>query len=309
MANFTDEIRKDILSEYPEKRCCRLAMLNALLTTSGTWDSDIYGIRTPFFSFTFESERVCEYVLELVERTFGVTMTLKEAVRDPKNGRPKLTFAFEGENAWPIVQKIQDYGLYQIGYPFRACCASGYVKGAFLGGGSCTLPRAGAKTGYHLEFIFSKIEDGDFFRELLDNLQLISSIIDRDNKWVVYLKNREGISDFLSVVGAFGALKTLEKTTTVREENNRVNRVENCIAGNADKAAIAAAAQIVALTKLQEEGVLAQLPEPLRDMAWLRLKNPELSLAELAQILGVTKSCVSHRMRKLMQIYDERKKI
>ena len=302
MGNFTDEIRKDILSEYPEKRCCRLALLNALLITSGTWHSDIYDDSAAYFSFTFESERVSEYVLELIERTLGVTMTLKSASRDPKNGRHKLTFSFEGERAWPITKEILGYGLYQIGYPFRPCCALAYVKGAFLGGGSCILPHVGAKTGYHLEFIFSKVEDADFFQELLDNMQLISSVIDRDNKSVVYLKSREAISDFLSVVEAYGALKTFEKTAAAREENGRVNRVENCIAGNADKAAIASAAQMVALTKLREEGKLAALPEALKETAWLRLKNPELSLSELAVLLGVTKSCLSHRMRKLMAL-------
>ena len=304
MANFTDEIRKDILSEYPEKKCCRLAMLNALLTTSGTWDRDICGIRPSMFSFTFESERVSEYVLELIERTFSVTMSVKGAERDPKNGRDKLTFAYEGERAGAIIREILSHGLYHIGDPFRPCCAAAYVKGAFLGGGSCTLPRTGAKTGYHLEFIFSKIEDADFFRELLDNLQILSNKIDRDRKWMVYIKSREGISDFLSVIGALGALKTLEKTASAREERGRINRVENCIAGNADKAAIAAAAQIVALSKLKEAGLLSTLPEPLYDTACLRLKHPELSLGELAYLLGVTKSCLSHRMRKLMQIYE-----
>ena len=47
--------------------------------------------------------------------------------------------------------------------------------------------------------------------------------------------------------------------------------------------------------------------EKLRQTAALRMENPELSLAELAAIAEppVTKSCLNHRLRRLIEISRE----
>ena len=44
------------------------------------------------------------------------------------------------------------------------------------------------------------------------------------------------------------------------------------------------------------------LPEPLRETGELRLNHPELSLSQLAQLAGVSKSCLNHRLRRLAEL-------
>ncbi len=50
-----------------------------------------------------------------------------------------------------------------------------------------------------------------------------------------------------------------------------------------------------------EEGI-DTLPPALQEAALLRIANPEASLAELAALADppVTKSCMSHRLKKLL---------
>ena len=303
--NFTREIRRDLLKFIPEKRCCKLALLAAVLDTSGYWSVGVESVADGF-SFVSEDEEVAEYLLHTVDMLFGIQMTVTEAVRDPKHGRDKLTFSYTGENAGNFADEITDYSPAN---DLDDCCAQAYLIGAFLGSGSCTLPRIGAKTGYHLEFIFpcdfAGLAAEDFCR-LLERFQIIGNILIRGEKYIVYVKSREAISDFLSVIGANSALGTLERVSAAREENNNENRIENCMAGNADRAATASVAQTVAFEKLKEAGMLPALSEPLRTVLEARLAHPAYSLTELSGELGISKSCLNHRIRKLMQIHAER---
>ena len=302
--NFTQEIKRELIRSVPEKRCCKCALLAGIFDTCGDWEFGLKN-RPDGFSFTSESEEIAGYLLGIVEQLFGVQMALTEAVRDPKHGRDKLTFAYRGGNAFEYADEISDYRPYDgIG----ECCALSYVKGAFLGGGSCTLPKEGTKTGYHLEFVFdgSSERGAEPCRDALDRIQIFSNTLGRGERRVVYLKSREAICDFLSVVGAESALGTLEKLSAVREENNNRNRVENCMAGNADRAATASVAQTVTFDRLRRNGTAEKLPPALLSVLEARLENPTLSLAELAEQLHVSKSCLNHRIRRLMRIAEEK---
>ena len=121
----------------------------------------------------------------------------------------------------------------------------------------------------------------------------------------VYIKSKEVISDFLSLVGAESALKKFAAFLDRRDESNRDNRARNCISGNADKTAIAAVKQIVAIRKIEEKTGFAELSEDLRALAKARLQYPTMSLKELAETLQTSKSCLNHRMRRLMEISEE----
>ena len=294
--NFTEEIKHDLLRAFPEKRCCRLAMFAAFLDTRGNPVRSKQTVGA--ISFTSEKEEIAEYFLALAEELFGISMNVTEAVRDPKYGRNKLTFTYSGEHAAVIAGEIKRYAAARIAE--RECCVRAYLCGTFLGGGSCTLPRGGAKTGYHLEFVFRKESDANDFCALLEGQLLFGNTIARGEKHIVYCKNREMLGDFLYKIGARGALRKFESVFEAREQSNRDNRVNNCFIGNTDKTAIASAEQVVAVRRLEEKGILQTLPEPWRRAAEGRVNYPTLSLTELAAVLGVSKSCLNHRMRKLV---------
>ena len=84
---------------------------------------------------------------------------------------------------------------------------------------------------------------------------------------------------------------------------NTVTRQINCDTANVDKTLSAAEAQMDRIREIEREIGLENLPPDLAEVALLRIANPSVSLSELAQLADppVTKSCINHRMRKLMR--------
>jgi DNA-binding protein WhiA len=66
----------------------------------------------------------------------------------------------------------------------------------------------------------------------------------------------------------------------------------------------AAQEQLNAIKILEQEVGIFELPEPLQQAAMLRIANPDVSLADLALLSHppVTKSCLNHRMKKLVAL-------
>lgn len=300
MANFTSDIKRELLAFFPDRRQGAVAAFSALLSTGGI-------VRSDHFEFVSENERIAEYFLRLAEAAFGVRPEVKEAVFDPRRERDKLTFSYGGELLPRILQEsalLEDAELSALAAEEDA--ALFYLRAAFLGGGSCTLPGKSSKTGYHMEFGFFSYARARQFTELLERFELLARMIVRGERTIVYLKSQEALADFLFVVGAQGALRTIESVASSRAENNMANRVFNCYAGNADKSAIASAKQVMALEAMARDGSLELLPSALKETALARLAAPTLSLSELAKSLGVSKSCLNHRMRKLIELQQRR---
>lgn len=313
MGNFTWDIKRELLSSPPENACCKIAACAAFLRTSGSITSSSDGLGLEIVS---ENDRIAEYFISQIEQIYGVRMVLKEAVPDPKTSKDRLTFSYKGDRAPQILQdtgiiRIEDGG-FSINYGLSSylveneCCALAYIKGAFLGGGSCTLPsNSGSKTGYHLEFVFSSAFIAEQFCMLLEDFQLIGKFVERGERWIVYIKSRDLISDFLSLIGAGNALRKLNNLTDERDESNNENRVNNCFVGNTDRTARASAEQVVAIQCIDKKIGISSLDEGLQQLAYARLQFPMESLRTLGEKLNLSKSCLNHRMRKLLEIYSK----
>ena len=311
--NFTSDIKKEIISRgsVPGRRGEgeRRAAISAFLRTSG----DV-GLRDgiPTFYFVSETENVAEFFMSLFVETFGVELYISHATMDKMSKRDKLVLQCPSENAVEIAKTL---GLVKKTGELRDGIAStlidseektiSYIRGAFLGGGSCTVPTENGKSGYHLEFVFSSRKIAREFCELLADFELLAKLTDRKEDSVVYIKSKELISDFLAIIGAENCLRKFSSLVEKRDKANNDNRARNCIAGNADKAAIAAVKQVVAIQKLKNSSTFTELSSELKTLAKVRLENPSMSLQELANKLGISKSCLNHRMRKLMELAGE----
>ena len=126
----------------------------------------------------------------------------------------------------------------------------------------------------------------------------------RKANYITYFKQSEAIEDFLTAIGAPIAAMELMNAKAEKLLRNGVNRRVNCEAANVDKTVDAALEQRQAIQTLREAGTLDTLSPKLREAAALREAHPELSLAQLAALCDppVTKSSLSHRLRKLIQL-------
>lgn len=297
MANFTSEVKRELFAAPPKDPCCKKAALFALLATGGSYQDG----RIEFVS---ENERLSALFLALAESVYSVRFDIKEAAFDPKRERDRLTFSYAGGESARIAHEAGFSGGRGIAWAAkRECCALSCLKAAFLGGGSCTVPAAGTRTGYHLEFVFPRAADAEAFQALLLQFDLLGKFARRGERTVVYLKSGDMLSDFCAVVGAAGALKKLNELAAERQERNNSNRVSNCVARNADRTAIASVNQLRIFRELYEKGVFESLSEPLKEAARARVEHPSESLTELAARLNISKSCLNHRIRKLMELY------
>jgi len=138
--------------------------------------------------------------------------------------------------------------------------------------------------------------------QILRRMDFPVGLTDRKDSYIVYLKEGDAVIDFLAMLEAEEAVAAFEVARNVKEVREQVNRLVNCETANLQKAVDAAGRQLAEIQALQERGLLEELPKKLREAAEARLENPEVSLAELADILGISKSGASHRMRKLREL-------
>lgn len=175
-----------------------------------------------------------------------------------------------------------------------------FIRGTFLSCGSVTDP----EKSYHLEFVLHDPEEAELITNLLAGFGIEARRITRKGHPIVYLKESAAISDVLNICGAHVSLMKLENDRIMKDMRNAINRKVNCETANLDKTVDAANRQLHEIELIQQSIGLENLPDHLREIALVRLENPEASLIELGQLLNppVGKSGVNHRLRKLGEI-------
>lgn len=177
-----------------------------------------------------------------------------------------------------------------------------FLRGAFLATGSVNSPE---KANYHLEIYTTHEELGEQLLVMMSGFDLPAKMTDRGNGFIVYLKRAEKIVDFLQTIGATQSMLRFEDIRMMRDMRNSVNRLVNAETANMQKTAIAANKQVSQIQMIAKQiGGLDFLPQKLREVAQARLDHPDESLAELGDILEISKSGVNHRMRKLKQLAE-----
>lgn len=183
-----------------------------------------------------------------------------------------------------------------------------YIRGLFIATGSINDPKT---SRYHLEMIVSKKDYAEFISEKLNHYRLNSKIIKRENKYMIYIKEAERISDFLRIIKANQAVLYYEDIRIYRDYKNMTNRLNNCEQANIDKVILTANMQVEDIELIENEASLDLLPDKVREVAIYRKKYPEVSLLELSEIITsetgneITKSGIYHRMKKINQLANK----
>lgn len=178
-----------------------------------------------------------------------------------------------------------------------------FLAGVYFGCGSVMDPNK----EYHLEFNTpSELLCGDL-RKLLRNIGVTGGQILRKNMYVFYLKDSEQIEDTLTYMGAQQCTIELMNIKIRKDMRNKANRVRNCDEANINKVVSAAMRQTADIQWIDRCGRLDTLPPELKELAKLRLENPELSLKELGELLSepIGRSGVNHRFQKISAIAKE----
>lgn len=166
------------------------------------------------------------------------------------------------------------------------------------------------KKEYHLEILFKKKEKAKEVKELLENSEIECNIIAKGKSFMVYIKEGEDISSFLALIGANRSVLTFEEIRVMKETRNKINRLVNCETANLNKTIDASVKQIEDIKLLKKKNIFETLPDFLKEIAELRLKNTDISYEELGKKLltPISKSGVSHRLNKISKIAEDHRK-
>lgn len=304
MPSFATEVKNELARLNYEDSCCRTAELAALLRMGATMT---FGLRHTFgLNFTSKNAAVARKTLMLLKSEGGdihteITVSRSRQLNKNNNYTVKV---IPSPNVAQLLQRLgflhddslnmdSDMGLLR-----KSCCRIAYLRGAFQGGGSVNKP----ESAYHLELVTGSFGLGNLLYRLLKRMGFPVGFVDRKADYIVYLKEGDAVIDFLAMIKADKAVEAFEIARNVKEVRAQVNRLVNCETANLQKAVDAAGRQIAAIRLLKAQGLLEKLPKKIKKTAQLRLENPDITLTELAAMLGVSKSGISHRLRKIQEI-------
>ena len=178
-----------------------------------------------------------------------------------------------------------------------------FIRGSFLGSGSINDP----KKKYHIEISLENKEYANILKNILNEFNIIFKELERKSSYSLYSKDGEEISKFLALIGASKAVINFEEIRVIRDIRNNVNRKVNCETANLNKTVNAAVRQIEDIKFIYNSKAEDKLSDSLKEIANLRMENPDISLVELGKLLKepIGKSGVNHRLKNIKEIANE----
>jgi DNA-binding protein WhiA len=293
--SFSSDVKTELCRDGMGKKCCALAEVYGVLLYANYFSPQLIRIVT-------ENAAFAHRLPKLFRRAFGLsfdqlppeghTGRYTLAIQEPD----KLHTIFSAFGYDPARTVSHHINLVTVE---NDCDKVAFLRGAFLAGGSVTDPTK----RYHLELVTGHASVCRETHALLLEMGFAPKDSLRGSHHVTYFKQSSAIEDFLTTIGASVSAMELMQTKVEKHMANAMNRLTNCDMANADKITDAAQQQLEAIRAIEAGPGLEVLPPALQDTALLRIANPSCSLSDLAQLAypPVTKSCMNHRLRKLME--------
>lgn len=306
--SFTSEVKDELTRVEGECSHCERATLAALVRIDGTLT--FAGRGRYRLEIDTEISSVARLIIRILHQDLGLRTELTVR-RSVLHKTPNFLIVVPTQPG--IEQALQELGVLkpegglEMGISEslveKRCCAAAYARGAFLGSGFIADPRG----DFHFEITMESEELADDFVDLLKTYGIKARILHRRNSYIVYMKSGTAISAFLAFAGAHASALAMENERVRKSVRNDINRKVNAEVANQAKSAEAAVDQIMSIRRIVESGRIDSLTPGLQEIVHLRLRYPDVSLKELGEKANppLSKSAVSHRVRRLEQIAQE----
>ena len=313
--SFADTIKQEILSKPIKDVHCKKAFLAGIMRGSGVLyekDDEIgLDLKVP-------SEESAFTVTMLLKSLFNYDVREVSVSENTLSKKDKFVISINGKGALNILKSLEilneNDGELTVNFHLygeinkKDCCLRSFFRGLFLATGNCTIPKSDKSknnTGYHLELSFSHSAPAQATSNKLAKCGIYPKITRRKGNFIVYLKSAEEIKDFIAFLPAPISVLKLTDLMINRELSNTSNRQKNCDLGNLNRQVEAVAKQIDAIEKIESSIGLNSLKLDLQEVAKARKEYPDDSMVELADRLNLSKSCLNHRLRKIVSIASE----
>lgn len=303
---FSGKIKQTI-SNLEESKLEYISELSGIFLSNA--DIKLYSVKVQT-----ENINAANRIFKIVKNIYGVTSNI--IIKKNYNFKKNEMYVIEVKKDVPKILKdiglLNEQGFELLKKPNEFIVSDDELKKAFLRGcflisGSVNDPKT---SRYHLELLIDDIEFANFLCNLLNEYSLNAKVHRRKKGYMVYIKESEKISEFLTMIKAYDEVLYFENIRTYREKINLSNRINNCEQANVEKSMKTAQSQINDINYLKDKDAFDLLDEKVKEVANYRIKYPESSLIELSQIISVetgvkvTKSCINHRLRKIKELAD-----
>ena len=311
---FSSKVKNEILSANLADGN-ELAMLCGIIVSAGTI---VISNKQMSFNITSENYDLLKYSKKLIEKMFPRAII---KLPQKRNSQKRIALSIDEQSAQEILFDCGIFSLDELGRMSISLVGDAhliieqeaklaYLAGTFLGGGSISVPFASVEqktSGYHMEWNFSSSNQAEVVCEILATFDVFAKMVARGDNWIVYIKGSQSIATVLALLHATKSYLDFESELVSREVRNLANRQSNCISANIDKAVSAGIKQIEAIRQIESTVGLDSLPKSLKEVATLRLENPEATLSEIADLVGknISKSAINLRFRKILEIANE----
>lgn len=269
--------------------------------------------RTKRLDFKTNNPTVAKRFLQLIRTLYQAEISLITQKQTRLKKRQTVIVSIQSR----VEDILNEHGILDNGSDAQALLTQSrqarkaYLRAAFLASGSMNHPKTAE---YHLEIFSNNPNQIVFIQSMMNSFELNAKIVKRRNGFITYLKDAEGISMFLQIVGAQNALFQYEDIRIKRDFNNSINRVINCEVANEKKTLDAAKEQLDDIKLIEKYTKKDHIDPKIKRIMTLRKKHADISLRELAEQYAetfhetISKSGLNHRMQKIKQLATDIKK-
>ena len=288
--SFSTDVKSELAGISPQKKDAAAELCAIFSAKELKKDPENAGL----LCLQDENFLLVKKVFTILKKSFNIRMSV--FVRNVRK-RNKVIYGLE-------LCGISDEKKLNEKLQFRKTPSSmaAYLRGAFIACGSVNDP----KRSYHLEFLLRNEKDAEKISEMISGLGYESRSTKRKGETVVYIKDSSVISEMLAVMGAGVSMMNYENERAMNETRGVINRRVNCELGNLRKSTEAGQKQLSCIEIIRDHMGLDNLPDGLKEIAELRINNPEASLQELGEMMDppLGRSGVNHRLQKLLGIAE-----
>ena len=301
--SFSFTVKEEIISSMSNKDKTKACLYGMLLFSKILSDSQIL--------FQTENNIVAEHFTSIITDILHDQTAVRQSIISKKNNVALYSLSIDDkENIKRLCEYFntdltQQNRYIDINAIGKKKYVSFFVSGIFLACGSVNDPLK----EYHLEFVTPSSELSAGLMELLLDYGLTTKKTERKNAFIIYIKESENIEDILTFMGAPKSSLEIMNVKILKDVRNKINRAVNCDNANIEKTLKASEKQIESIQLIDNEMGIGNLPEELRDIAVLRLENPDWNLKELAEGLNppISRSGANHRLARINKIAEELK--
>lgn len=306
---FSTLVKEEVTSEKDFSKERRKAFLSAYLRINGVL---VFKNKETNVLIKTDNSKIAKYVYSLLKDLSSKGIKLDFVKKNPN----KTTYLVNIEDNCDEVLKELEVDYFEGKIPktiaYNDDTIAGYLAGAFLASGSVNSPLT---NNYHLEISTSNENYAKWLIKLFGKykkLELMPKLIKRRDKFVIYFKKGEQISNFLVVIGAPEGCIEFENSRVRKDFIASNNRLINFDEANMRKASLIGKRQAKEIKYIDEVLGIHNLHNPKKELlCYLRMENKEITLLELAEMLSeelgvpVSKSNVNHLFRSLHDLYEK----